>query len=597
MRTSCFLLHSIWPDCRLAVVQNSPSQKNGWPADGAREESHPERAARFLQLTRSILGCAARGSRRTTFLREISTMILEFSGCDALELRHQDGDLAYRWQLCLRPQTASRFEILPQAEDPIAVLSLGTGGGLETIARLVLAKSYPADSNCFTDSGSFWSNDTSHVPAVLRLRGGFDAGECRSLAILPFRLSSADTGLLLLKTVQGGHFDPQSIVFYEGVAETLGLAAADRRTQEALRERVKELTCLYALAQIADTPGLSREEKLERIVRLLPPAWLHPEICTARLELDGWSCRSDNWREGPHVQRADIVIAGHKRGFVEVAYVDSELNFAGDPFLKEEGYLIAEVARNVAGLVERAEAETIRRREQVWHANRLATIGKLASGIAHELNEPLSSILGFAQLAKKELSDPQQLAGDLEKIVTVSLHAREVVRKLLIFARQMPARKSTVHINQVVRDALTLIETRCAVEGINVVLRLAEDLPEIEADSSQLSQVLVNLMVNAMQAMPQGGSLTIETAREPNCLLLTVEDTGVGMSADTQRQIFHPFFSTKDAQQGTGLGLSVVHGIVTSHGGTIQVRTSPGAGSRFEVRLPLSGATDSEEGK
>jgi len=572
MRTSCFLLHSIWPDCRLAVVQNSPSQKNGWPADGAREESHPERADRFLQLTRSILGCAARGSQRTTFLREISTMILEFSGCDALELRHQDGDLAYRWQYSLRPEATSRFELLPQDEDSPAALSLG------------------ADS-------SFWSNDTSQAPALPGMQGGFDAGEYRSLAILPFRLSSANAGLLLLKSERAGHFDAQDIVCYEGVAETLGLAAADRRTQEALRERVKELTCLYSLAQIADTPDLSREEKLERIVRLLPPAWLHPEICVARLELDGWLCRSDNWREGRHVQRADIVIAGHKRGFVEVAYVDSELDFAGDPFLKEEGYLIAEVARDVAGIVERAEAEAIRRREQVWHADRLATIGKLASGIAHELNEPLSSILGFAQLAQKELSNPQQLAGDLDKIVHVSLHAREVVRKLLIFARQMPARKSTVHINQVVRDALTLIETRCAVEGIAVVLRLAEGLPEIEADSSQLNQVLVNLMVNAMQAMPQGGKMTIETAREPNCLLLAVEDAGIGMSAETQRQIFHPFFTTKDAQQGTGLGLSVVHGIVTSLGGTIQVRTSPGAGSRFEVRLPLTGATDSEEGK
>jgi len=554
------------------MVQNSPSQKNGWPADGAREESHPERADRFLQLTRSILGCAARGSQRTTFLREISTMILEFSGCDALELRHQDGDLAYRWQYSLRPEATSRFELLPQDEDSPAALSLG------------------ADS-------SFWSNDTSQAPALPGMQGGFDAGEYRSLAILPFRLSSANAGLLLLKSERAGHFDAQDIVCYEGVAETLGLAAADRRTQEALRERVKELTCLYSLAQIADTPDLSREEKLERIVRLLPPAWLHPEICVARLELDGWLCRSDNWREGRHVQRADIVIAGHKRGFVEVAYVDSELDFAGDPFLKEEGYLIAEVARDVAGIVERAEAEAIRRREQVWHADRLATIGKLASGIAHELNEPLSSILGFAQLAQKELSDPQQLAGDLDKIVHVSLHAREVVRKLLIFARQMPARKSTVHINQVVRDALTLIETRCAVEGIAVVLRLAEGLPEIEADSSQLNQVLVNLMVNAMQAMPQGGKMTIETARKPNCLLLAVEDAGIGMSAETQRQIFHPFFTTKDAQQGTGLGLSVVHGIVTSLGGTIQVRTSPGAGSRFEVRLPLTGATDSEEGK
>jgi two-component system, NtrC family, sensor kinase len=96
--------------------------------------------------------------------------------------------------------------------------------------------------------------------------------------------------------------------------------------------------------------------------------------------------------------------------------------------------------------------------------------------------------------------------------------------------------------------------------------------------------------------MPQGGTLTVETAREPNCLLLAVEDTGVGMSAETKRQIFHPFFTTKDAQQGTGLGLSVVHGIVTSHGGTIQVRSGPGIGARFEVRLPFMNQPRSETG-
>ena len=590
------------------MVQNSPHQeKSGSGASNEHLtaarwfESNPERAARFLQLTRSILGCAARGAQRTIFLREISTMILEFSGCDALEIRHLDGDLAYRWRSSLLPNPASRFDVLPYSDETTALLRCDDDGIIEALTRIILTKSCPSNLRCFTDSGSFWSNDMRSVPAVLSLSGNFEtcvesgSDVCLSLIILPFMLSSANTGLLMLKSARAGHFDPQDIVYFEGLSQTVALAAADRRAQEALRERVKELSCLYDLAQIADITGLSREEKLERIIKQLPSAWQHPEICVAHIKLDGWSCSSDHWREGRHAQRADILVEGQKRGFVEVAYIDSELDFGSDPFLKEEGYLIAEVARGVAGIIEREEAEAIRRREQIWHADRLVTIGKLASGIAHELNEPLSSILGYAQLAKKELANPQQLADDLDKIVHVSLHAREVVRKLLIFARQMPARKATVYVNQVVTEAMTLIETRCAVEGIHIALKLADNLPEIEADASQLSQVLVNLMVNAMQAMPQGGTLTVETAREPNCLLLAVEDTGVGMSAETKRQIFHPFFTTKDAQQGTGLGLSVVHGIVTSHGGTIQVRTNPGTGARFEVRLPMIAASGTEK--
>lgn len=554
-------------------------------------DTNPERAARFLHLTRSIFNCAVRGSHRNAFLREISTMVLEFSGCEAIEIRHYDGDLTYRWMMSGGPKADHSFDLIPPTNSA-SPLCRNETGALETLTRMVMTKSCPANLRCFTEGGSFWINDARYIPPLLGLSGTLDdcfersGGACRALAILPFMVGSANIGAVYLKSTRAGCFDPQDIPFYEAVAHTIGLASADRRAQESLRERVKELDCLYHIAQIAEKTDLTREQKLEDIVRILPAAWHHPEICVAAIELDAWTCHSKHWREGRYLQRADIVVENRKRGFVEVAYVASELEFGGDPFLKEEYSLLSQVAHSIGGILEREEAEAIRRQEQIWHADRLATIGKMASGIAHELNEPLSSILGYAQLAKKGLDNSAQLAEDLDRIVNVSLHAREVVRKLLLFARQMPARRSKVALNQVVRDALTLIETRCAVEGIRVDLALADDLPEVEADASQLNQVLVNLMVNALQAMPQGGTLTISTAREPNCLRLTVEDTGVGMSADTKRQIFHPFFTTKDSQS-TGLGLPVVHGIVTSHGGTIDVQTSPGSGARFTVRLPL----------
>jgi signal transduction histidine kinase len=207
--------------------------------------------------------------------------------------------------------------------------------------------------------------------------------------------------------------------------------------------------------------------------------------------------------------------------------------------------------------------------------------------VAHELNEPLGNILGFAQLIKKAAELPELVGVDIKKIVQASLHAREVVKKLLIFARQVPTQKSRINLNKIVNDGLYFLESRCAKEGIEVIRDLCPELPNIVCDPAQLNQVLVNLVVNAIQAMPGGGQLTVRTHVEEGRVALSVEDTGKGISEEVKRQIFNPFFTTKEVGKGTGLGLPVVHGIVTSHGGTIQVESREGQGSRFTIQLPL----------
>jgi signal transduction histidine kinase len=263
----------------------------------------------------------------------------------------------------------------------------------------------------------------------------------------------------------------------------------------------------------------------------------------------------------------------------------------------EEERLIDAVAREVALIVERREAaeEKSRLQGQLIHADRLATIGQLSAGVAHELNEPLGSILGFAQLAQKCPDLPRQAEEDMEKIVSASLYAREVIKKLMVFARQMPSNKVLVSLNRVVEDGLYFLEARCAKAGIEVARDLAPDLPEITADPAQLNQVLVNLVVNAVQAMPAGGTLTVSTGRADSSVTLIVGDTGGGMSDEVRAKIFLPFFTTKEVDEGTGLGLAVVHGIVTAHGGSIDVTSRSGQGTRFEVRLPLGEATETRE--
>jgi C4-dicarboxylate-specific signal transduction histidine kinase len=243
----------------------------------------------------------------------------------------------------------------------------------------------------------------------------------------------------------------------------------------------------------------------------------------------------------------------------------------------------------VAQIVERKEAEEDKARlqQQLIHADRLATIGQLAAGVAHELNEPLGSILGFAQLIQKCPEIPKQAEQDVQKIIKASLYTREVIKKLMVFARQMPPKKAQVNLNQVVGEGLYFLESRCTKAGIEVVRQLAADIPEITADPAQLNQVLVNLVVNAVQAMPGGGTLTIRTKASNASVMLIVEDTGIGMGEETREKAFLPFFTTKDMNEGTGLGLAVVHGIVTSHGGSIDVKSELGQGTVFEIRLPV----------
>lgn len=378
------------------------------------------------------------------------------------------------------------------------------------------------------------------------------------------------------------------------------MAAAPARNDPewALRERVKELSCLYGVSNVARLPAATLDERLDAIANLLPPGWQYPEVACARVVLDGREFVSRGFREGTSRLVSPIEVRGERRGQVEVHYVEERPGADEGPFLREERSLIEELARQIGMIVEadQAEKEKALLEEQLRHADRLATIGQLAAGAAHELNEPLVGVLGFAQLIRRMPDLPVQARMDLDKIVNAALYARQVVRKLLFFSRQVPTRKEPMDMNAVVRDGLYFLESRCAREGIRVERHLAADLPEVVADPSQVHQVLVNLVVNAIQAMQGGGTLTLTTFAEPEAVCLAVEDTGGGMTEEVQRHVFEPFYTTKPVGQGTGLGLSVAHGIVTSHGGTIRVHSEVGKGTRFEVRIPIHGQTTVEPG-
>lgn len=365
---------------------------------------------------------------------------------------------------------------------------------------------------------------------------------------------------------------------------------AEKNLELVLAERVKELTCLYSIARLAVDTELSLDETMQRIAELLPAGWQYPEIASARITVEGRSFASPGFRTSPFFQRAEVFAGGATCGDVLIVYLEPRSEADEGPFLREERNLLHTVASELGLIVERRRAgrERARLTEQLHHADRLATIGQLAAGVAHELNEPLVGILGLAQLSSKSAGLPEEVARDLDRIVKAALHAREVIRKLLLFARRMEPSKTRIQLNALVEEALALLEFGSAHSGIDLVRAFDENLPELTADPSQIRQVLVNLLVNAAQAMPRGGRLEVRTGSRADHVFVVIADTGVGMSEDVQKQLYTPFFTTKDVGEGTGLGLAVVFGIVSSHGGTIHVDSDVGRGSRFEVRLPLS---------
>lgn len=366
-------------------------------------------------------------------------------------------------------------------------------------------------------------------------------------------------------------------------------ATTPSETEQALRERVKELACLYTIAQVSGKPTSSISEIMQGVVDVLPTAWQFPEAAQASIELDGHVFMAGSGHAHTECQNAAIIVRGMARGRIEVCYTAPQRPGLSRVFLPDEQRLLDEVARQLGLIVDRKEtaAEQERLQAKLRHADRLATIGQLAAGVAHEMNEPLGAILGFAQLLAKASGLPRQAMDDIGKIESAALHARETIRRLMTFARQTPPRDVRVNINRLIEESAGIWSPRCAAEDVRVEYVLDESISEIVADDGQLRQVVTNLAVNAVQSMPAGGVLRIETIRHEDWFELRVTDTGTGIASDILPRIFDPFFTTKDVDQGTGLGLSVVHGIVSGHGGRISVDSKPGRGTCVKVRLPI----------
>lgn len=260
------------------------------------------------------------------------------------------------------------------------------------------------------------------------------------------------------------------------------------------------------------------------------------------------------------------------------------LQMSASPVFNEKGEVMASVhiARDIT---ERKKME-----EQLIVTDRLASIGELASGIAHELNNPLTSVVGFSQLLL-EKDIPDDVKEDLRIIYSEAQRTADVVKNLLTFARKHSAVKQMVNINSIVGKVLEIRAYEQKVNNIQVNTQFASDLPEIMADYFQLQQVFLNIIINAEHFMieaHQRGTLTITTEKAGTLVKASFADDGPGISKENLGHLFDPFFTTKEVGKGTGLGLSICHGIIAEHGGRIYAESELGKGATFVVELPIS---------
>jgi two-component system cell cycle sensor histidine kinase/response regulator CckA len=255
-------------------------------------------------------------------------------------------------------------------------------------------------------------------------------------------------------------------------------------------------------------------------------------------------------------------------------------------FADDDVSFVQAVANVLAAVVARAREEQLE--AQLQQSRRLESVGKLAGGVAHDFNNLLAIILNYADFAREAATDEEQRR-DLEELSKAATRGAELVSQLLLFSRRKPVDAVAVDLCDVVRETEPMLR-RTIGAHIELRCRIRDDVPWAIIDPGQLTQVLVNLAVNARDAMPEGGTLTIEATASADGVRLLVEDTGVGMSEDTRAKAFDPFFTTKPAGSGTGLGLATVYGIVTQAGGSVELASAPGRGTRVTIELPAGEA-------
>lgn len=357
--------------------------------------------------------------------------------------------------------------------------------------------------------------------------------------------------------------------------------------EKDLKERIKELTCLYEVSSIIVNNDYNELDKtLYSIVLSLRRALQFDQDTIVEVQAGRIHLISSSLPQASATIKSTIKVFNEPKGYIKIHYPTPK--YSEDDFLEEETILLKTVAVNVGDLMERVsirENEAIVKRK-MEHADRLSILGEITAGIAHELNTPLANILGFAELLKeKDISDIQTKK-DLEKIINSAIFSREVVKKLMFFSCEMPQNMMEVDIVPVIEDAMNLLDPTFKKNEVRYKVHLPNQKIFLRADTIQLTQVIFNLILNAIYFSPRNGLIKLALEEGQNKIVLKISDEGPGIKPENVSKAFQPFYTTKGVGDGSGLGLSVVHGIIRAHGGTIDYQNNEPTGAMFIITFP-----------
>lgn len=353
-------------------------------------------------------------------------------------------------------------------------------------------------------------------------------------------------------------------------------------TELKLRERIKELTCLYEVSSIISNTDInSLETSLTAILVSVKKAFQYPSVTEISVVYKDVHYATGALNNQLTIS-SKIQLFNQNKGKLTASLTSNKSSF-----LKEEKQLIDSIALKMSSLLERIEIKENENslRRQIEHTDRLNSLGEITAGIAHELNTPLTNILGFSELLQENFPEKSDFHTDLDKIIKNAIYSREVVKKLMFFSCKMPQEWQTADIKPTLESAIDLLKPSLRKKEINCVLAI-EDQLVLKADVLQITQVIFNLVMNAIYFTPKNGTIEIKAYKTETAIIIKVIDEGIGLNKNTKTKLFEPFFSTKPVGEGSGLGLSVVHGIIASHKGKITAKNNPHQGATFKIKLP-----------
>lgn len=358
-------------------------------------------------------------------------------------------------------------------------------------------------------------------------------------------------------------------------------------TEDKLKERIKELTCLYNVSSYSANSNLfDLDPTFKAIALSLKEAIHYPQDVFVEIKLDGQLIYAGKKPLESVSISVAINVFNRPYGSIEISYPIGIYDETS--FLEEERQLLRTLASEIGNLIERKQIidneEIIKR--QMERADRLSILGEITAGIAHELNTPLANILGYSELLKDRLTDHKEALQDLDKIMHSAIFSREVVKKLMFFSCEMPQQMELVNIIPIIKDALDLIKPSFVKKNLQYWMRFSEKEVFLRVDAIQFTQVIFNLVINAIYFSPENGHITIEVYNEKREVVFLIKDEGLGIPKNISEFILNPFFSTKPSGEGSGLGLSVVHGIIKSHKGTLNHNPNYPKGTVFTVTFP-----------